>query len=101
MLEIVGREANGGRRCVPVGCGTALAGLPIDSGRGPVRIGAAAKALAVDMLVEMPSRRSWLAARAVTACFGTCALPAPACGHPIRPVLKHGPRSLTCVRVNG
>ncbi|KAI3662893.1 hypothetical protein L6452_46726 [Arctium lappa] len=59
---------------------------------------AAAKARAVDMPVEMPSRRSWLAARAVTACLGTCVLPAPACGHPIRPVLKHGPRSLTCVR---
>ncbi|KAI3663569.1 hypothetical protein L6452_45700 [Arctium lappa] len=68
------------------------AGPPIDSGRGPVRIGAAAKARAVDMPVEMPSRRSWLAARAVTACLGTCVLPAPACGHPIRPVLKHGPR---------
>ncbi|KAI3662798.1 hypothetical protein L6452_46849 [Arctium lappa] len=88
--------ADGGRRCVPVGCGTARAGPPIDSGRGPVRIGAAAKARAVDMPVEMPSRRSWLAARAVTACLGTCVLPAPACGHPIRPVLKHGPRSLTC-----
>ncbi|KAI3663079.1 hypothetical protein L6452_46467 [Arctium lappa] len=90
------READGGRRCVPVGCGTARAGPPIDSGRGPVRIGAAAKARAVDMPVEMPSRRSWLAASAVTACLGTCVLPAPACGHPIRPVLKHGPRSLTC-----
>ncbi|KAI3664066.1 hypothetical protein L6452_45049 [Arctium lappa] len=64
------READGGRRCVPVGCGTARAGPPIDSGRGPVRIGAAAKARAVDMPVEMPSRRSWLAARAVTACLG-------------------------------
>ncbi|KAI3662644.1 hypothetical protein L6452_47052 [Arctium lappa] len=52
--------ADGGRRCVPVGCGTARAGPPIDSGRGPVRIGAAAKARAVDMPVEMPSRRSWL-----------------------------------------
>ncbi|KAI3663960.1 hypothetical protein L6452_45232 [Arctium lappa] len=94
-------EADGGRRCVPVGCGTARAGPPIDSGRGPVRIGAAAKARAVDMPVEMPSRRSWLAARAVTACLGTCVLPAPACGHPIRPVLKHGPRSLTCVGRRG
>ncbi|KAI3663336.1 hypothetical protein L6452_46059 [Arctium lappa] len=93
--------ADGGRRCVPVGCGTARAGPPIDSGRGPVRIGAAAKARAVDMPVEMPSRRSWLAARAVTACLGTCVLPAPACGHPIRPVLKHGPRSLTCVGRRG
>ncbi|KAI3672229.1 hypothetical protein L2E82_52903 [Cichorium intybus] len=69
VLEIVGREANGGRRCVPVGCGTAIAGPPIDSGRGPARIGAAAKARAVDRLVEMPSRRSWLAARAVSAIY--------------------------------
>ncbi|KAI3492285.1 hypothetical protein L1887_43272 [Cichorium endivia] len=38
-------------------------------GRGPVRIGAAAKARAVDRLVEMPSRRSWLAARAVSAIY--------------------------------
>ncbi|VAI54832.1 unnamed protein product [Triticum turgidum subsp. durum] len=30
---------------------------------------------------------------------GHCA--ATACGLPIRPVLKHGPRSLTCVRVDG
>lgn len=35
------------------------AGPPIDSGRGPVRIGAAAKARAVDMLAETPSLRSW------------------------------------------
>jgi len=54
VLEIVGREANGGRRCVPVGCGTVKVGPPIGSGRGPVRIGMAAKAQAVDMLVEMP-----------------------------------------------
>lgn len=31
---------------------------------------------------------------------GTCALKASASGLPIRPVLKHGPRSLTCVRVD-
>ena len=35
------------------------------------------------------------------ACLGICALLASACRLPIRPVLKHGPRSLTCVRVNG
>lgn len=39
--------------------------------------------------------------RAPLACFGNCALPVLACGLPIRPVLKHGPRSLTCVRVKG
>lgn len=77
------------------------AGPPIVSGRGPTRIAAAAQARAFDTLVEMPPPRLWIAARAVTACFGTCALPASACGLPIRPVLKHGPRSLTCVRVNG
>ncbi|GJT87750.1 hypothetical protein Tco_1069467, partial [Tanacetum coccineum] len=38
----------------------------IDSRRRPVRIGAAAKARTVDMPMEILSRRSWLAARAVT-----------------------------------
>ncbi|KAM7522810.1 hypothetical protein LguiA_012712 [Lonicera macranthoides] len=51
----------------------ARAGRPIDSGRGPVRIGAAAKARAVDMPAEKPSPRSWLAARAVTACLWAAA----------------------------
>ncbi len=40
------------------------AGLPIDSGCGPVRIGAAAKARVVDTPVETPSHQLWLAARA-------------------------------------
>lgn len=69
MLEIVGREADGGRRCAPVGCGTVYAGLPIDSGRGPMRIAAAAQARAFDKPVETSSLRSWLAARALRACF--------------------------------
>lgn len=77
------------------------AGPPIGSGCGPTRIAAAAQAQAFDTPAEMPSQRLWTAARAVTACFGTCALRASASGLPIRPVLKHGPRSLTCVRVNG
>ncbi|WZZ15331.1 hypothetical protein YC2023_108420 [Brassica napus] len=38
VLEIVGREADGGRRCVLVGCGMEQSGPPIDSGRGPTRI---------------------------------------------------------------
>ncbi|WZZ15316.1 hypothetical protein YC2023_108405 [Brassica napus] len=38
VLEIVGREADGGRRCVLIGCGTEQSGPPIDSGRGPTRI---------------------------------------------------------------
>ena len=34
MLEIAGREADGGRRCAPAVCGTALAGPPLGSRRG-------------------------------------------------------------------
>ncbi|KAF7801160.1 atp synthase subunit beta [Senna tora] len=93
--------ADGGWRCVPVGCGTALAGLPIGSGCGPMQITAAAQAQAVDMPVETSSSRLWMAARAVWRASAPCALLASASGLPIRPVLKHGPRSLTCVRVNG
>ena len=66
-----------------------------------MRIEGAAQARAVDMPAETSSPRSWNPARAVSACFGICVLRASACGLPIRPVLKHGPRSLTCVRVNG
>ncbi|KAF1858888.1 hypothetical protein Lal_00043023 [Lupinus albus] len=51
------------------------------------------------MLVETSSSRLWLEARAVSLCFDICVLRASACGLPIRPVLKHGPRSLTCVRL--
>lgn len=60
----------------------------------------AAKARALDT----PAERRLLDCgrqRAPLACFGICALRTLACGLPIRPVLKHGPRSLTCVRVNG
>ncbi|WZY72175.1 hypothetical protein YC2023_004415 [Brassica napus] len=38
VLEIVRREADGGRRFVKVGCGKQQSGLPIDMGRGPTRI---------------------------------------------------------------
>ncbi|KAJ1253529.1 hypothetical protein BS78_K242900 [Paspalum vaginatum] len=45
-------------------------------------------------------RRHWPVPARRKACpSGHCA--ATACGLPIRPVLKHGPRSLTCVRVDG
>ena len=77
------------------------AGPQIGSGCGPMRIAAAAQARALDTPAEMLSLRLWNAARAVTACLGTSALRASASGLPIRPVLKHGPRSLTCVQVNG
>lgn len=78
-----------------------FAGLPIGSGHGPMRVAVADKARASVKPVETSSPLPWLAARAVSACFRTCVLLASACGLPIRPVLKHGPRSLTCVRVNG
>ncbi|PKU71002.1 hypothetical protein MA16_Dca003786 [Dendrobium catenatum] len=54
------------------------------------------------MLEEAPSGRSANTARANKASFwGSCVPVATARGLPIRPVLKHGPRSLTCVRVDG
>ena len=64
MLEIVGREADGGRRCAPVGCGTVLTGLPIGSGCGPMRIVAATQARDVVILADTSRRRLWKAARA-------------------------------------
>lgn len=71
-------------------------GLPIGSGRGPTRIGRAAKPRFSGSVV--PS--IVVGSVRLTASL-ICALRASACGPPIRPVLKHGPRSLTCVRVNG
>ncbi|CAF1963724.1 unnamed protein product, partial [Brassica napus] len=38
VLEIVGREADGGQRCIPVGCGMEQSGPLIDLGRGPTQI---------------------------------------------------------------
>ena len=55
MLEIVGREVDEGRRCTPVKCGTLMAGPPISSGRGPMRIVVVAQARAFETPVEMPS----------------------------------------------
>jgi len=43
-LEIAGREADGGRRCVSVGCGTAQAGPPLDSRCEPAQAVASAQA---------------------------------------------------------
>ncbi|KAJ7940961.1 hypothetical protein O6P43_035989, partial [Quillaja saponaria] len=64
-----------------------------DCGGGPSPGVSCARGYVVAAIVAGSARLS--------ACSGICALPSSACGHPIRPVLKHGPRSLTCVRVNG
>ena len=65
-----------------------------DWGGGPSPGCSHARGDVVASIVERSARR-----RGVPS--GTCALRASARGPPIRPVLKHGPRSLTCVRVNG
>ena len=49
--------------------------------------------------LRQPSSVRPVTARQKARPLGRCA--ATACGLPIRPVLKHGPRSLTCVRVDG
>ena len=77
------------------------AGLPIDSGCGPSRVAAATQARAYDLARGTSSPRLRTAARAFGVPLRHCVLRVTACGLPIRPVLKHGPRSLTCVRVNG
>jgi hypothetical protein len=72
------------------------AGPPIGSGCGPTRIGRAAEPRFTGSVVP-----SIVVGSARLTASHICALRASACGLPIRPVLKHGPRSLTCVRVNG
>ena len=101
MLEIAGREADGGCRCVSVGCGTAQAGPPLDLRCKPTRAAASSQArveyrLSVCRCGGRGTKRAPLW-RAVC----TCALVVLVGGLSIRPVLKHGPRSLTCVRVGG
>ena len=68
MLEIVGREADGVRRCALVGCGMATVDPSIDLGRGSMRIAVTAQGQAVVMLLEMSLPRSWL-----VACASRCA----------------------------
>ncbi|KAF7821639.1 atp synthase subunit beta [Senna tora] len=55
-----------------------------------MQITAAAQAQAIDVPVEISSSRLWMAARAVIACFGSCALLASASELPIRTALKNG-----------
>ncbi|WZY93669.1 hypothetical protein YC2023_065998 [Brassica napus] len=56
VLEIVGREADGGQRFIPVGCRTKQYNQPIDSGRGPMRI----KVVTKPGLLLCPRRRCCL-----------------------------------------
>src|SRR3954462_15932744 len=80
-----------------------VAGPPLGSACGPLRAASAAQARAVDPARGHAVGAALEAARVALACLlgGTCALLAPARGVAIRPVLKHGPRSLTCVRADG
>ncbi|KAL0641942.1 hypothetical protein Bca4012_103155 [Brassica carinata] len=99
VLEIVGREADGAAMR-PGRMRAEQSGPPIDSvvdRRGLRRWpkpGFCYASGGVAALIVVCSTR-------LTACLGICVLRASACGLPIRPVLKHGPRSLTCVRVSG
>lgn len=78
------------------------AGPPLGSGRGPVRVAAVAEARAVVTLAERHRGDRGTTVRAhVAGCLQHLRAVAPACGLPIRPVLKHGPRSLASVRADG
>src|SRR3954466_547040 len=80
-----------------------VAGPPLGSACGPLRAASAAQARAVDPARGHAVGAVVEAARVALAgpLRGPRALLAPARGLPIRPVLKHGPRSLTCVRADG
>ena len=73
MLEIAGREANGGRGCAPVVCGTARAGPPIDAGRWSAWAAAAGQERA---FVARRCRRDGRGTKRapLVAGYGTCAL---------------------------
>ena len=79
----------------------AKAGPPLGSVRGPTRIVEATQAQASSDARGDVVPAIVVGSTRLTACSGNCVLPASASGLPIRPVLKHGPRSLTCVRVTG
>ena len=98
MLEIAGREADGGRRCAPVVCGTVLLVRLSARGVDCCRPRRRPKPRGLRCLWKPSSARPVLARRKARP-SGRCATTA--CGLPIRPVLKHGPRSLTCARVIG
>ncbi|CAN6474956.1 unnamed protein product [Victoria cruziana] len=78
-----------------------FAGPPLGSGRGSVPAATVAEARAVDPARGTLSLWPRNVVRAFSAdCLQYLRAVAPASGLPIRPVLKHRPRSLTCVRVN-
>src|SRR6185312_8976918 len=98
VLEIAGREADGGRRCAPVVCGTVLLVRLWARGVDRCRPCRRPKPRGLTCPWKPSSARPVLARRKARP-SGRCA--ATACGLPIRRVLKHGPRGLTCVRVDG
>src|SRR4051812_27566532 len=80
-----------------------VAGPPLGSACGPLRAALAAPSPAVDPARGHGVGGAVEAGRVAWAGLlgGACALLGPARGLPIRPVLKPGPRSLTCVRADG
>jgi len=60
VIEIPGRETDGGKRCTPVECGTASAGPPISLGRGLLP---AVPAASGERLIEPSS--SWFPQRLI------------------------------------
>ncbi|KAG9438328.1 hypothetical protein H6P81_021735 [Aristolochia fimbriata] len=100
VLEIVGREADGGGDARPVimrdgeSRSAAFSGAGVDAGPRATQ----ARRMIPPADRRLCDRGGWRATSR-TCPRGTCARLASASGLPIRPVLKHGPRSLTCVRV--
>ncbi|KAK9085616.1 hypothetical protein Sjap_026027 [Stephania japonica] len=95
------REANGGRQCCQVGCGMVKsrttnrlwARTDADCGSDQSLSCCYARD---DIVVATVVRRC-----TVRRASGTCTFSALACRLLVQPILKHRPRSLTCIRVNG
>lgn len=89
-----------GRRCALVWYGMTTSQSADRLGRGPMQFKAMTQARAVVMPIEISLPWSWNATCVVLACLDTCMLMVSTRRPPNRPILKHRPRSLICVRVN-